>query len=568
MRDGQGDPSGIHRDLPREADSLENREDRLNILTWERVAADWEAPAHRARTARLARISDAAIAPTAYVARDAFVLADHLVLGERSWIAGHAIVRGDVEFGTDCSVNPYACISGKVRFGDGVRIASHASVVGFNHSIARTDVPIHAQPVETRGIAVGDDVWIGANAVVLDGVAVGRGAVIAAGAVVTRNVPDRAVVAGSPARVIKERGTPLETLEASPARRAGSSAEGLLRRFGRDAASQWPEVIGRERDDAMDYLSRGATGEKRPALRHLCDAIEIAAGFGGFPEGIDRAATVARLRAAQDPVSGLFPDPYRPRPVRGQERSDDIALYNVLAIGYALEVLDTAPSHPVSAVSGLAPDALCTWLEALPWRDRGWHCGAVVDAIGTALAFDGRYHGLGNRSRETLFGWLALHVDPASGLWSPPGDDGWLQPVNGYYRLVRGSYAQFGLCPPRPDAAIDTVLGHWRLSDGFRQAGWNACNVLDVIYPLWYGLRWTAHRRDEVVRLAAEVIERAAACWEPGRGFAFGAGQQPGLQGTEMWLATLHYAARLIDAEAALPFVPRGVHRTDGAIAG
>ncbi|NLM72246.1 MAG: 2,3,4,5-tetrahydropyridine-2,6-dicarboxylate N-acetyltransferase, partial [Synergistaceae bacterium] len=47
-------------------------------------------------------------------------------------------------------------------------------------------------------------VVVGANAVVLEGVRIGRGAVVAAGSVVTVNVPPRTVVAGSPARVVKE----------------------------------------------------------------------------------------------------------------------------------------------------------------------------------------------------------------------------------------------------------------------------------------------------------------------------------------------------------------------------
>ena len=52
---------------------------------------------------------------------------------------------------------------------------------------------------------VEDDVLIGANAVVIEGVRIGRGAVVAAGAVVVNDVPENAVVAGCPARVIKRK---------------------------------------------------------------------------------------------------------------------------------------------------------------------------------------------------------------------------------------------------------------------------------------------------------------------------------------------------------------------------
>ena len=61
------------------------------------------------------------------------------------------------------------------------------------------------EPASATPVIVEDDVMMGANAVVLEGVHVGRGAVVAAGAVVIEDVPENAVVAGVPARVIKQR---------------------------------------------------------------------------------------------------------------------------------------------------------------------------------------------------------------------------------------------------------------------------------------------------------------------------------------------------------------------------
>lgn len=60
----------------------------------------------------------------------------------------------------------------------------------------------HTQPV-----VLGDRVWIGAGAIILPGVIVGDGAVVAAGSVVTADVPSQTVVAGNPARVIREKVT-------------------------------------------------------------------------------------------------------------------------------------------------------------------------------------------------------------------------------------------------------------------------------------------------------------------------------------------------------------------------
>ena len=56
-----------------------------------------------------------------------------------------------------------------------------------------------------QDIVVGDDVWIGANVSILKGVTIGSGAIVGAGSVVTKDVPEHAIVAGNPARVIKFR---------------------------------------------------------------------------------------------------------------------------------------------------------------------------------------------------------------------------------------------------------------------------------------------------------------------------------------------------------------------------
>ena len=181
-------------------------EARLQFLTWDRTPEDIAGPAHRARLARWQQVAGAQFADSAYVAAEAAIFTSHLVLGADSWIAGHALVRGDVEFGAHCTVNAYAMISGRVRCGDGVRIASHVTIVGFNHGFDDPGVPIHTQQHESLGITIADDVWIGANAVVLDGVSIGKGAVIAAGAVVSKDVPPLAIVGGVPARVVRYRG--------------------------------------------------------------------------------------------------------------------------------------------------------------------------------------------------------------------------------------------------------------------------------------------------------------------------------------------------------------------------
>ncbi|MBP1852928.1 acyltransferase [Rhizobium halophytocola] len=529
------------------------RQARLQFLTWERAPEDIDSADQRALKQALALSAGARIADSAYIASDARIFTSSIVVGERSWIAGHALVRGDVEFGANCSVNPYACISGKVRCGDGVRIASLVSIVGFNHGFDDPNVPIKDQALQMLGITIGNDVWIGANAVILDGVTISDGAVVAAGAVVTGDVPKASIVAGVPAKVIRRRG------EAAKSRRG--QAEKALQKMSSTAQAEWRDVLA-QYETAEGYLSAEADGVARMALRHQCDAIEIAAGFGHPPDGDEARLMAARLQAVQDPANGFFPDTYRLPDPAVDIREDTLALYNVLAAGYALEVLGYRPLHPIAGVE-LDADALFAWLDGLPWGTRAWRSGDRVDAIATAIYFNARYFQSG-RGKEILFGWLATHVDRATGLWGKPtAGQGMLQPVNCFYRLTRGSYAQFGLPVPLPEAAINSVLTHYRSNAGFADAAYNACNLLDTIHPLWLCLKQTDMGRAQAETIAEDIILRAPDRWRPRQGFAFADGQAPSLQGTEMWLSTLHLAADTLGLSEDFSFVPKGVHRTN-----
>ncbi|HUQ86857.1 MAG TPA: acyltransferase [Vicinamibacterales bacterium] len=103
---------------------------------------------------------------------------------------------GDVAFGEFCHIRA----NGGLRIGSRVMIASHVVITTRSHP---TTLPRYAIPVDAP-IQIGDDVWIGAGAVILPGVSVGDGAVVAAGAVVSDTVPPHCVVAGVPARVIRQ----------------------------------------------------------------------------------------------------------------------------------------------------------------------------------------------------------------------------------------------------------------------------------------------------------------------------------------------------------------------------
>ena len=63
----------------------------------------------------------------------------------------------------------------------------------------------YADEKQKNDVIIGNDVWIGGRVIILPGVKVGNGAIIGAGAVVTKDVPEYAVVAGNPARILKYR---------------------------------------------------------------------------------------------------------------------------------------------------------------------------------------------------------------------------------------------------------------------------------------------------------------------------------------------------------------------------
>lgn len=66
------------------------------------------------------------------------------------------------------------------------------------------ELPGTTKPRGARPVRIGDHVWIGAGAIVLKGVSIGENAIVAAGAIVTHDVPPATLVAGAPARVIRQ----------------------------------------------------------------------------------------------------------------------------------------------------------------------------------------------------------------------------------------------------------------------------------------------------------------------------------------------------------------------------
>jgi acetyltransferase-like isoleucine patch superfamily enzyme len=134
-------------------------------------------------------------------------------LGRWSWIGHGTKVRaheGVVSIGAktvlgqECTISAYQRIS----IGRECVIADRVMLIDFDHVVVDVERPVREQGIYKRDVRVGNNVWVGYGACILRGVTVGDNAIVGASAVVTRDVPDNAVVAGSPARIVRMREAP------------------------------------------------------------------------------------------------------------------------------------------------------------------------------------------------------------------------------------------------------------------------------------------------------------------------------------------------------------------------
>lgn len=104
-------------------------------------------------------------------------------IGQGSVICAGAVVQPDSNIGRHCIVNTGATIDHDCRVGDFVHVCPGANIGG--------------------GVTIGDGTWVGIGSVVIQGVRIGTNVMVGAGATVLRDIPDNAVVVGSPARIVR-----------------------------------------------------------------------------------------------------------------------------------------------------------------------------------------------------------------------------------------------------------------------------------------------------------------------------------------------------------------------------
>ncbi|MGN6552553.1 MAG: acyltransferase [Verrucomicrobiota bacterium] len=134
------------------------------------------------------------------------------MLKSRVQIYGDTIMEtgsdGQIEIGPNTHIQPgchFHAFLSDITIGASVEIAANCAFYSYNHGMAAGKT-IMSQPLESKGpITVGDGAWLGHAVIVLAGVRIGAGAVVGAGSVVARDIPDNAIAAGTPARVIRFR---------------------------------------------------------------------------------------------------------------------------------------------------------------------------------------------------------------------------------------------------------------------------------------------------------------------------------------------------------------------------
>ena len=120
---------------------------------------------------------------------------ENVTIGDNAVIMMGAVINIGAKIGEGSMIDMGAVLGGRAEVGKHCHVGAGAVLAGV------------IEPPSAKPVVLEDEVLIGANAVVVEGVRIGKGAVVGAGSIVLNDVPAGAVVAGNPARIIKEEKT-------------------------------------------------------------------------------------------------------------------------------------------------------------------------------------------------------------------------------------------------------------------------------------------------------------------------------------------------------------------------
>ncbi|MGA7595802.1 MAG: acyltransferase [Gallionella sp.] len=148
---------------------------------------------------------------------------DAIRVGANTHIKGELLTfahGGEISIGEYCYVGEQSHIwsATSIVIGDRVLISHNVNIFdSLTHPIKALERHDHFRKIITSGhpkqvnlgeapVRIGNDVWIGCLSIILKGVTIGEGAIVGAGSVVSKDVPPYTIVAGNPAKVIRELG--------------------------------------------------------------------------------------------------------------------------------------------------------------------------------------------------------------------------------------------------------------------------------------------------------------------------------------------------------------------------
>ena len=193
----------------------EQHKHRLNYMPW----LYWTLkPKHRAWAEQwqneyqqyLREMETVEIGKNCFISPLAHIFAERgrtIKIGDNCFIAADCTLHGPLDIGNEVAINHHCILDGGrvgIKLHDQVRVAAYSHLYAFDHGM-QLDQPIYQQPVRSQGIEIGRDVWLGAHVGVKDGVKIGDYAIVGMQSMVTKDIGEREVVAGNPARFIRYR---------------------------------------------------------------------------------------------------------------------------------------------------------------------------------------------------------------------------------------------------------------------------------------------------------------------------------------------------------------------------